>query len=49
MKANPQAALQATTFITHLKKNRIEYIGLIIIAHLLGLPAQVLTTIGGVC
>lgn len=49
MKANPQAALQATSFITHLKNNRIEYIGLLIIAHLLNVPAQALSVLGGVC
>ncbi len=49
MKPSPEAALQATSFITHLKNNRIEYIGLLIIAHLLDIPAYALATIGGVC
>ncbi len=44
-----QEALQANNFITHLKNNRIEYIGLLIVAHLLGVPSKALEVIGGVC
>ncbi len=42
-------ALQATSFISHLKANRIEYIGLLIVAHLLGVPEKALVLVGGVC
>lgn len=42
-------ALQANSFLCHLKNNRLEYIGLLIVAHLLGVPTKVLEIIGGVC
>ena len=43
------SALQANSFITHLKNNRIEYIGMLIVAHLLGVPSKALEIVGGVC
>ena len=43
------AALHATSLVSHLKNNRIEYIGLLIIAHLLGVPEKALSLVGGVC
>lgn len=46
---NGSQALTTTSFITHLKNNRIEYIGLLIIAHLLGVPDKALAIVGGVC
>lgn len=39
----------AVSLGNHLKNNRIEYIGVIIIAHLLGVPSIALGYIGGVC
>lgn len=46
---NTAAAASAASFLSHLKKNRIEYIGLLIIAHLLGVPEKALVLVGGVC
>lgn len=42
-------AASAASVINHLRNNRIEYIGLIIIGHLLGVSDFVLGKIVGVC
>lgn len=42
-------AAHGASLFNHLKNNRIEYIGVIIIAHLLGVPTWALATVGGVC
>jgi hypothetical protein len=47
--AEPAQAAHAASLLTHLKNNRIEYIGLLIIAHLLGVPMKALELVGGVC
>lgn len=35
--------------ITYIKENRVEMIGLLILAHLLGLSDRVLAQVSGVC
>jgi hypothetical protein len=49
MPAQPAQAAHAASLLSHLKNNRIEYIGLLIIAHLLGVPSKALDIVGGVC
>jgi len=44
-----QKAITASSVITHVKNNRLEYIGLIILGHLLGLSDRLLAQLNGVC
>jgi len=42
-------AVTAASFLNHLKNNRLEYIGAMILAHLLGVSDRILTQVSGVC
>jgi hypothetical protein len=42
-------AVTAASFLNHLKNNRLEYIGVMILAHLLGVSDRILTQVSGVC
>ncbi len=44
-----KTAITASSVITHVKNNRLEYIGLVILGHLLGLSDRVLAQLNGVC
>ncbi len=44
-----QKAVTTASILSHIKANRIEYIGLVIIAHLLGISDRLLAQINGVC
>ncbi len=44
-----QKAVTTASILSHIKANRIEYIGLVIIAHLLGLSDRLLAQVNGVC
>ena len=39
----------AASIFSHIKNNRIEYIGLVILCHLLGVSDRVLAQVSGVC
>ncbi len=39
----------AASIFSHIKNNRIEYLGLAILCHLLGVSDRVLTQVSGVC
>lgn len=42
-------AVSTASIMSHIKANRIEYIGLVIICHLLGFSDRLLAQINGVC
>ena len=42
-------AVSTASILSHIKANRIEYIGLVIICHLLGLSDRFLAQVNGVC
>ncbi len=42
-------AVTATSFLNHLKENRLEYLGCLILAHLLGVSDRILGQLNGVC
>ena len=44
-----KTALTATSVISHLKNNRIEYLLLTLLAHFLGVSDRVLAQLNGVC
>ena len=44
-----KTALTATSVISHLKNNRIEYLLLTLLAHFLGVSERVLAQLNGVC
>jgi hypothetical protein len=44
-----QNAITVSSVVSHIKNNRIEYIGLIILSHLLGVSDYVLSNASGVC
>jgi len=44
-----QGAGAAARILTSLKENRIEVIGCLILAHLLGVSDRILTQVSGVC
>lgn len=50
---NAEQAVVATSKVVlvldHLKNNRLEYIGLAILAHLAGLTSQATDYVGGMC
>ena len=39
----------AASIFSHLKNNRLEYLGLVILCHLLGVSDRVLAQMNGVC
>lgn len=42
-------AVTSASILSHIKANRIEYIGLVILCHLLGISDRLLAQISGVC
>lgn len=42
-------AVTSASIVQHLKNNRVEYIGLVILCHLLGVSDRLLAQISGVC
>ncbi len=42
-------AVSTASIMSHIKANRIEYIGLIIICHLLGISDRLVAQVNGVC
>lgn len=44
-----QKAVTTASILSHIKANRLEYLGLAILAHLLGLSDRLLAQINGVC
>ena len=44
-----QGTATSARVFTYLKENRVEMIGLLILAHLLGLSDRVLAQVSGVC
>lgn len=42
-------AVTATSILSHVKNNRLEYIGLVILGHLLGVSDRILGQLNGVC
>ncbi len=44
-----KTAITAASVMNHVKNNRLEYIGLIILGHLLGLSDRLLAQLNGVC
>lgn len=44
-----KTAITATSVISHLKNNRIEYLLLTLLAHFLGVSDRVLAQLNGVC
>jgi dsRNA-specific ribonuclease len=44
-----KTAVTAASVMNHVKNNRLEYIGLIILGHLLGLSDRLLAQLNGVC
>jgi len=42
-------AVTAASFLNHLKQNRLEYLGVMILAHLLGVSDRILAQVSGVC
>ncbi len=42
-------AVSTASIMSHIKANRIEYIGLVIICHLLGFSDRLLAQVNGVC
>jgi hypothetical protein len=42
-------AVTSASILSHLKANRIEYIGLVIICHLLGLSDRLLAQVPAMC
>ncbi len=42
-------AVTTASILSHIKANRIEYIGLLVLAHLLGLSDRLYGQINGVC
>lgn len=48
-KETVQGAATSARILTYVKENRVEMIGLLILAHLLGLSDRVLAQVSGVC
>ncbi len=48
-KETVQGAATTARVFTYLKENRVEMIGLLILAHLLGLSDRVLAQVSGMC
>lgn len=44
-----QNAITVSSVVSHIKNNRIEYIGLVILSHLLGVSDYILNNASGVC
>lgn len=44
-----KTAISAASVMNHVKNNRLEYIGLVILGHLLGLSDRLLAQLNGVC
>ena len=44
-----QKAVTSASILSHLKANRIEYIGLVIICHLLGISDRLLAQVPAMC
>lgn len=42
-------AVTSASILSHIKANRIEYIGLVILCHLLGISDRLLAQVSGVC
>jgi len=42
-------AITSASLLQHLKNNRLEYIGLVILCHLLGVSDRLLAQVTGVC
>ncbi len=42
-------AITSASLVQHLKNNRVEYIGLVILCHLLGVSERLLAQVSGVC
>lgn len=49
VKEGVQGAAASARILTTLKENRIEVIGLLILAHLLGVSDRILAQVSGVC
>ncbi len=41
--------ITASSILSHLKNNRLEYLGMVILAHLLGVSDRILGQLTGVC
>jgi hypothetical protein len=48
-KETVQVTATSARVLTYLKENRVEMIGLLILAHLLGLSDRVLAQVSGMC
>lgn len=44
-----KTAITVASVMNHVKNNRLEYIGLVILGHLLGLSDRLLAQLNGVC
>lgn len=44
-----QGAATGARILTYMKENRVEMIGLVILAHLLGVSDRILAQVSGVC
>ena len=42
-------AVTSASILSHIKANRVEYIGLVILCHLLGFSDRFLAQVSGVC
>ncbi len=42
-------AITSASLVQHLKNNRVEYIGLVILCHLLGFSDRLLAQVTGIC
>ncbi len=48
-KETVQGAATGARILTYMKENRVEMIGLIILAHLLGVSDRILAQVSGMC
>lgn len=48
-KETVQGAATGARILTYMKENRVEMIGLVILAHLLGVSDRILAQMSGVC
>ncbi len=48
-KETVQGAATGARILTYMKENRVEMIGLVILAHLLGVSDRILAQVSGVC
>ena len=44
-----KSAVTAASILSHIKNNRIEYLAICILAHLLGVSDRLLAQVSGVC